>query len=470
MDERSEALRRLPAVGTLVNEPEIAPLIERYGRALVTAAVRDAIGWARRAVQSGGEPSVSARDVERAAAALSRPSLRPVINATGVVVHTNLGRAPLAEAARVAAANVSASYSTLEFDVAAGTRGSRHDHVSGLITSTVGAEDGIAVNNCAGAVLIMLAALCRGREVIVARGELVEIGGGFRVPDVMRESGATLVEVGTTNKVHPFDYEGALSDRTAAILNVHRSNFAMVGFTAQPEMSTLAEIAHKAEVPLLCDLGSGLLASEQALGPAWPMVKDEPRPADVLGMGADLVAFSGDKLLGGPQAGILAGRPELVEKIRRHPLARALRADKLTLAALETTLRLYRDDRTDQIPVVASLSATAETLAARAEAIRAAIEAAAPDITCDVVMGASVVGGGSLPLAELPTSLVLVGGPGAEGRVLLAALRDQEPALIARTVSDRVALDPRTVQDREIADVGRVVAKAHTGLPAGSVY
>lgn len=461
MDEPAglAALRKLPAVGTLLALPELAPLIERHGRALVTDAVRGALERARGRIRAGDPAPVTSQEVVASLAALERPSLRPVLNGTGVLLHTNLGRAPLAEAARAAVAAVAEGYSALELDVERGTRGTRHVHVSSLLADLLGCDGGAAFNNCAGAVLLMLAALCRGREVIVARGELVEIGGGFRVPDVMAESGATLVEVGTTNKVYARDYARAINERTGALLRVHRSNFALVGFTAEPELEELAAVAAEAKVPLLVDLGSGLLADAAALGPAAPLIAREPRPKDVLRRGAELVAFSGDKLLGGPQAGILAGRGALLDRVERHPLARALRADKLSLAALEATLRLYRDGRAQEIPVIRDLATPLEVVAARAEALRQRL-AGRDGLAVEVIEGVSVPGGGSLPLVELPSRLVLVGPPGEPARALAQALRGSDPPLITRMVQDRVAIDPRTLREADIPVVVRLVENA----------
>lgn len=453
------ALRSLPAVTTLLAAPEIEPLIARHGRALVTDAVRVAIDGARQRILSGRDATVSARDVETALSSLGRRSLVRVVNGTGCVLHTNLGRAPLADAAIEAIAAIAGGYSNLELDVGNGRRGDRHAHVSELLVQLLATEDALAFNNCAGAVLVMLAGLCAGREVIVARSQLIEIGGGFRIPDVMKASGATLVEVGTTNKVYEHDYRAALSDRTAAILSVHRSNFAIVGFTTEPTTSALAAVAERANVPLLVDVGSGLLATDAALGEAAATIGVEPRPKDVLAEGADLVAFSGDKLLGGPQAGLLAGRAAAIARVKKHPLARALRADKLTLAGLEATLALYRDDRANEIPTIRDLSAPLVDIAARADGIAAQIRERI-DVAVDVVDGESVPGGGTLPLARLPSRLVLVGPAGEAGRNIAAALRLGETPVITRVVEDRTAIDARTVSNHDVTALGSLVENA----------
>lgn len=447
--EDSRALRALPAVQTLLGSPFVTPLIERHGRSVVTDAIRDALSWARAELKAGRPAAVGPSEVEAALALRLLPPLRRVINGTGVILHTNLGRAPLAEEAQAAIQALAGGYSNLELDLAEGTRGERHAHVAELLQHLTGAEGGLALNNCAGAVLLMLAALCRGKEVIVARGELVEIGGGFRVPEIMAESGATLVEVGTTNKVYAKDYERAITERTGAILVVHRSNFALVGFTHTPALSELATVAQARGLPLLVDLGSGLLARPEDLGPAALQLEDEPRPARLIEAGADVVAFSGDKLLGGPQAGLLIGRAALLERVKKHPLARALRADKLTLAALVSTLQLYRDRRAHRIPAIRMLATPLSALAARAEALAQAIRQRVPELKVEVADGASVPGGGALPLVELPSKRVVLGETGAQGRALAAALRATPVPVITRTHLDRPALDVRTVQEED---------------------
>jgi L-seryl-tRNA(Ser) seleniumtransferase len=461
---RQDALRRLPAVGTLLDSAEVAPLVARFGRTLVLEASRAAIERARRSILAGDDPApVGAEDVEGAALLLSKRALTRVINATGVVLHTNLGRSPLAEPALHAVAEVARGYSNLELELDSGERGSRQTPIQRLASELLGAEGALAVNNCAGAMLLMLAALGRGREVVVSRGELVEIGGGFRVPDVMRESGATLVEVGTTNKVRAADYARAITERTAALLRVHRSNFALVGFVEEPTIEELAELAHRRGVHLWCDVGSGLLAEEADLGPeAARAARDEPRPKALLAAGADLVAFSGDKLLGGPQAGLLAGRRDLIDLLGRHPLFRALRPDKLTLAALEATLRLYRDGRAAELPIVRALAESPPALEARAAELVRAIEARASGLPVEQKAAEALVGGGALPLARLSTWIVLVGPPGDAARALALALRRGDPPVVSRTVEDRVALDVRTLFATEIDELGRLVAVART--------
>ncbi len=461
MDESGTAdrLRRLPAIGALLEAPPQAELLAQYGRPLVTQAVRQAVQAARATINAGHSAQVGPEQIEDALRTLTTPSLRSVINATGVVLHTNMGRARLAPVAMQAAQDVAMSYSSLEMDLTEGGRGDRHAHVDSLLAELLDTEGGLAFNNCAGSTFLMLAALCRGTEVIVARSELVEIGGGFRIPDVLKESGATLVEVGTTNKVYARDYEAAITERTGAILVVHRSNFAIVGFTAQPSLQELKAVSDKASLHLLVDQGSGLFASAADLGAAAPAMAEEPRPKEVLAAGADLVTFSGDKLMGGPQAGLLAGKADLLAKAKKHPLARALRADKMTLAALEATLRLYRSGHAQQIPTIRDLSVDLPTLKQRAKLLGQQLSAASK-LPVDLVNGESLPGGGSLPLCRLPTRVLLVGAPGAQARRLARLLRQGTPSVVTRMVSDRVALDVRTIANNELALVVTAISAA----------
>ena len=367
-----------------------------------------------------------------------RPSLRRVLNATGVLVHTNLGRAPLADAALARVAEVGAGYSNLEYDLEGGERGSRQDHLAGLLQRLTGAEAALVVNNNAAAVLLALAALAEGREVVVSRGELIEIGDGFRIPDVLARSGARLVEVGTTNRTRAADYEAAIGPDTAVLLRVHQSNFRVVGFSEQPRLADLAAIARAHELPLVDDLGSGALVQ----------VGDEPTPAESLRAGADLVCFSGDKLLGGPQAGVVVGRADLVERLRRHPLQRALRADKLTLAALEGTLALALDPRTrDEVPVLRMLHEPIEAVRARAERLASLVGG-------EVEETVARVGGGALPLAELPSAACAV------EEALAEPLRLGEPPVVAVVRDGRTLLDCRTLTDAEVDEVAAMVRAA----------
>jgi L-seryl-tRNA(Ser) seleniumtransferase len=446
-----DTLRALPSVHQVLEQVKVRALINVHGRALVLFAVQRALDEER----TGGtiaQPAARMARVETLVRELRQPRLRPVINATGVVLHTNLGRAPLSATAAQAAALIAGRYSTLEFDPRTGRRGRRHDLVADLLRYLTGAEAAAVVNNCAAAVLLMLTALARGKEVIVGRGELVEIGGGFRMPDVMRLSGARLVEVGTTNRTRAEDFAAAITPKTAAILKVHASNFQVVGFTESVEVDALARVARQHGVLLLHDLGSGSLLDTAAYGLAA-----EPRIQDSLRAGTDLLACSGDKLLGGPQAGLLLGRAQLVDKVMKHPLARALRVDKLTLAALTATLDLYLTQSVAALPIWSMLGASADAIAARALTWqRRLLERG---IEVEVVPGESTVGGGSLPGERLPsTALALTSRPG-RATDLLRRLREHAPPVIGRIDQERVLLDPRTVlPDEDDALLDAVVA------------
>ncbi|MEA2291644.1 MAG: L-seryl-tRNA(Ser) seleniumtransferase [Solirubrobacteraceae bacterium] len=433
MEARDAPLRRLPPVDALAAEVG-AP------RALAVAAARAVLAERRAELAAGadGEADLGAR-ARAWAAARERPGLRRVLNATGVIVHTNLGRAPLPAAARAAVAAVAEGYSNLEWDAATGARGSRHDHVAGLVRELTGADDAMAVNNCAGATLLAAAAL--GGDIAVSRGQLVEIGGGFRIPEVIAQAGARLVEVGTTNRTRRSDYERAIAAGAGAILRVHPSNFRQLGFTQEVDIEALCELG----VPVIDDVGSGVLADE------LQVLAEEPSVRRSVAAGAALVCFSGDKLLGGPQAGILAGRSEAVAAARAHPLARALRLDKLGLAALEATLRLYLDPQRAlrEVPVLAMLTADAGELAARAARLAEAIGDGA-----EVVESVAKVGGGALPLLELPGPVVAVAG---DAEALAARLRAADPPVAARIERDRLLLDPRTLADDEVALVAAAV-------------
>ena len=447
--------RGLPSVDRLLREPGVDALLSAAPRAAVVAAIRDALAAAR--TRRAGPPEDWAVEIRERLAEQRRPGLRPVLNATGVVLHTNLGRAPLAEAAVRAVIAVAAGYSNLELDLDTGTRGSRGDHCRALLRRATGAPDALVVNNAAAALVLALNALALGRHVLISRGELIEIGGSFRIPEIMTRSGAYLREVGTTNRTHVDDYRQALdAGDVGAILTVHRSNFEQRGFVASPEPSALAVLAREAGVPYLYDVGSGLLVD---LAP-WSLTS-EPRVADALASGADLVCFSGDKLLGGPQAGCLVGEASLVARCRQSPLARAFRADKLTLAALGATLGLYEDAETAvrEIPVLRMLTLDATTLARRAETLAAACPS---ELGAELAPGESAVGGGSFPGAVLPTMLVtLDAGPlGPDGLALRLRLGD--PAVVARVAGGRLVLDPRTLPEDAADLVGRALAQALT--------
>ena len=417
-------LRDLPSVDELARQSDDPLAVE---------AARKVVARAREQIQRGEEPGDLGARLQAELTSARAPHLRRVINATGVIVHTNLGRAPLAEAALDRVREIARGYSNLEYDLAAGGRGSRQDHVAGILRRLTGAEAALVVNNNAAAVMLALAALAEGREVLVSRGELIEIGDGFRIPDVLERSGARLREVGTTNRTRAADYEAAIGPETAVLLRVHQSNFRVVGFTAQPSLRELADVAGRHGLPLVDDLGSGALVD----------FGDEPTARASLAAGADLVTFSGDKLLGGPQAGIVVGRAELVEKLRRHPLQRALRADKLTLAALEATLALALD-HPDEIPVLHMLREPAETVRERAERLAGLVGG-------EVEETVGRAGGGALPLTELPSFACAV------EEQLAARLRLGDPAVVGIVRDGRLLLDCRTLTDAEADEVAAAV-------------
>lgn len=447
-----DTLRALPSVHQLLEEEPATGLIRAHGRPLVRLAVQRVLDEERRG-GAKAEPQARWARIEATIRGLRQPRLRPVVNATGVILHTNLGRAPLAAAAAEAAARIAGRYSTLEFDPQTGRRGKRHDLVAQTLSYLTGAQSAAVVNNCAAAVLLMLTALARGKEVMVARGELVEIGGGFRMPEIMRLSGARMVEVGTTNRTRAEDYAAAITAKTVAIMKVHASNFQVVGFTESVELKPLASLARQRHLLLLHDLGSGSLVETAAYGLAA-----EPRIQDSLQSGVDLVAASADKMLGGPQAGLLLGRTELVERVMKHPLARAVRVDKLTIAALTATLDLYLTQSFRELPVWEMMAATPASVASRARAWQSRLSELGAVV--DVAPGESAVGGGSLPGERLPTSLVVITPPRGSAADLLRRLREHEPPVIGRIEQERVLLDPRTVLAGEDDLVVDAVARA----------
>ena len=433
-------LRDLPSVDELARDDRLAS--EPPG--LAVQAARAALARAREEIQAGHDPGDLGERALQELASAREPSLRRVLNATGVIVHTNLGRAPLPAAALERALEVGGSYSNLEYDLDEGARGSRQDHVAAILRRLTGAEGALVVNNNAAAVLLALAALAEGREVLVSRGELIEIGDGFRIPDVLARSGARLREVGTTNRTRAADYERAIGPETAVLLRVHQSNFRVVGFTEQPSVAELAAVAARHGLPLVDDLGSGALSPSNTV-----LLGDEPTAREALAEGADLVCFSGDKLLGGPQAGIVVGRAELVEKLRRHPLQRALRADKLTLAALEGTLGVYLDPEraAREVPVLRMLHEPAEAVRARAERLAKATGG-------EVEETVARVGGGALPLAELPSFACAV------EEELAPALREADPPAVGVIRDGRLLLDCRTLTDAEADETAAAVVAA----------
>ncbi len=446
--------RALPSVGSTLERAAVSALVGRWPRDLVADAVRDVIAAARDgdALPEGDAEWVAT--LETRLASRTRSTLRRAINATGVVLHTNLGRAPLAAVALDAIARVSRGAVTLEYDVATGARGSRHVHCAALLAELTGAEDALVVNNCAGALILALQAFAAGRRTLVSRGELVEIGGSFRIPDVMRASGTTLVEVGTTNRTHLSDYAAALDAATGAIVKVHRSNFAVDGFVAEASVAELTPLAATRGVPVIHDFGSGLMLDLAPYG-----LGGEPTARDAVRDGATLVLMSGDKLFGGPQAGIILGTRDAIAALRTHPLSRALRVDKLTLAALEATLALYREPARAlrEIPTLAMLTASADDIRSRAEAFCAALDDRPGPTPARVASTEATVGGGAFPTARIPSSAVALGG---DVVALERKLRDGATPVIARIADGRLLLDLRGVPRDEDAALLALVQQA----------
>jgi L-seryl-tRNA(Ser) seleniumtransferase len=435
------SLRDLPSVEKLLQQAD--PLIEEYGRPLTLDAIRAALDEIRTRFKSKPEAGLPFEEeiLTQAESRLSRwtaPTLLPVINATGVILHTNLGRAPLSPATIQAMKDVSENYSTLEYDLVKGQRGSRSVHAEAILQKLTGAEAALIVNNNASAVLLILSALANKKRVVISRTQLVEIGGGFRVPDVMRQSGARLVEIGTTNKVRLSDYKEALEESSGLVLRAHRSNFRIIGFTEEPILQEVVDAAHRSGVPVVDDLGSGALLDTAVYGFAH-----EPMVQESLAAGVDLVCFSGDKLLGGPQAGIIIGRKDLIGKIRKHPLARAVRADKTCLAGITATLLHYlKDEATQEIPIWRMMSYSLEQLKSRAEIWRGALGQG------DVISSESTVGGGSLPDESVATCVLALSVKSPDK--FLRKLREANPPVIARVENDTILFDPRTVLDDKL--------------------
>ena len=441
-------LSQLPSIDQIINSPEGLVLVDEFGHQPTVQAARDALGGFRRAFLEKGDPipdleGILGRTREALESELS-PTLLPVINASGVIIHTNLGRAPLSKAARAIVNDVGGGYSTLEFDLTSGGRGSRLIHAESQFKQLLGVEAALVVNNNASAVLLALTALTRGSKVIISRSQLVEIGGGFRIPEVLRHSGTELVEVGTTNKVHLFDYENAYGPETTAVMRAHTSNYSIVGFTSEPDLNEIVTSAHQAGLWFFDDLGSGALLDTSVYG-----LKHEPMVQESLAAGADLVCFSGDKLLGGPQAGIILGKEELIGKLKVHPLARAIRADKMALAGLTATLDHYlKGDAQDRVPVWRMISADLELIRVRGEKWQKTLQRG------ELVKAKSMVGGGSLPGETLPTWALAfdVDHPNK----LLDLCRQHKPPVIGRVEKNQVLFDPRTVDP----DFDEVLVKA----------
>jgi L-seryl-tRNA(Ser) seleniumtransferase len=472
---KSELLRQIPSVDELLRQPRLAALAARVDRELLLEITRAALTdlrarlsaeaddvHGRRTIILPLDPAALQNEIANAVEQILAQSLQPVINATGVILHTNLGRAPLTEAAVEEFRRTATQYSNLEYDLEAGARGKRDVHTAQLLERLTGAEAAIVVNNCAAAVLLVLAALARDGEVLVSRGELIEIGDGFRIPEIMAQSGATLREVGTTNRTRLADYENAVTDKTRVLLRVHPSNFQITGFTDKPSLQELAALAARTNLPLVEDLGSGCLVDLSAHGIVEPLVRHS------IEAGAHIVMFSGDKLLGGPQAGIIAGKRDLVAKIRRHPLFRALRVDKLTIAALEATLSAYLRAAYDEIPTLRMIRLTANDIQHRAENFLRELTAEIPvgesreQIKLDIIDGASLVGGGSTPAQSLPTKLIRIASARHSAAQLEQRLRRAPSGIsvIARVESDRLILDLRTVLSAQESALVQSIAAA----------
>lgn len=459
--DAQERLRRLPKVDDTLKHPLVEAALFAHPRELVVDAVRDSIDAERARILSGveGDADVEAlvadavERIDRAA----RRSLRRVINATGIIVHTNLGRSILSEEATAAVTEVARGYSTLEYEVDTGERGSRHVHCEQLLCKLTGAEAAMAVNNNAAAVMLGLSALARGGEAIVSRGQLVEIGGSFRIPDIMAESGASMVEVGTTNKTHLRDYETAVGAHTRLILKVHSSNFRVVGFTEEVALEELVTLGARHGVPVFEDQGSGVLVDLRRWGLPY-----EPTVSESIAAGAALVSCSGDKLLGGPQAGILVGRGEIIRRLKAHPMARALRLDKMTLAALEVTLRTYLDpDRAaHEIPTLRMLSMPLEEVRERAAALASKIgDECGQYMTIEIADSVARAGGGALPMADIPTAVVAIGPSRASVVEFEERLRLGDPCIVTRIKEDRLLFDPRTLSDEELGIVAKRISE-----------
>lgn len=460
-------LRRIPAVDEILAIPRIQHLLAAYPRWAVVEAVRRVLADHRQRVLRGGitreaaeallAPDAIAQAVADTAREKAGPSFIPVINATGVVLHTNLGRAPLAPAALAAIQATAAGYANLEFDLMTGTRGSRQVHVEALLCALTGAEAAFVVNNNAAAVLLAINTFANGKEIVVSRGQLVEIGDSFRIPDVMVRAGGRLREVGTTNRTYLRDYEEAIGRETAVILRVHRSNFQILGFTADVELSELVALARRHDLLVVDDLGSGALLDLSLLG-----LRKEPLAADAVRAGVDLVTFSGDKLLGGPQAGLLVGRGDLLARARKNPLARTIRIDKLGLAALEATLRLCREPERAlrEIPILRMLGLTAAAIGERAEQLARALRSAIPDAAITIEDETSEVGGGALPLQAIPTRVLALRPARGSAAELEARLRRGRPPVLVRIKEDRILVDLRTVETVDEAGLLQALCEA----------
>lgn len=446
-------LRQLPAISVVLEQEQVKNLTNSYPHTVISDAAGEVVQGVREAILNDNASAVEDLDtivsrVVKRVHEKSRPKLKKVINATGIILHTNLGRAVLSEAAVKAITDIAGNYSNLELDLATGERGTRYSHVEELLCSLTGAEAGLIVNNNAAAVLLVLSSLARGKEVIVSRGQLVEIGGSFRIPDVMAQSGAALVEVGSTNKTHLRDYENAVKDETALLLKVHTSNYKIIGFTSEVSISELVKLGQTRSIPVYEDLGSGVLVDFVKYG-----VIHEPTVRESIKAGADIVTCSGDKLFGGPQAGIIVGRSEIISKIKKNPLTRALRIDKFTLAAMEATLRLYLDEEkaVREIPTLRMITMKRDDILKAAKALADGIKAKCGSYTgVEIEEGFSQVGGGALPEENIPTCLVSLNPSTMSVNSLEARLREMDPPVLSRIQKDRLLFDPRTLLEGDI--------------------
>ncbi|MBI4842988.1 MAG: L-seryl-tRNA(Sec) selenium transferase [Nitrospirae bacterium] len=461
MREKWELLSNIPSVDELLKSPYGLKWLESHPRKSVLKAVRTVLDRKRKEILNGLEPDHSrdilAKEIEEALRHLSSYKLKPVINATGVVIHTNLGRSILSDKAIEHVVTTAQSYSNLEYEIAAGKRGKRYSNIKDIIRELTGAEDAVVVNNNAAAVLICLDTFAKGREVIVSRGELVEIGGSFRIPEVMKASGAILREVGTTNKTHLHDYENALCGNTALLLKVHQSNYRVIGFTEEVTTEKLMNIGREYKIPVVADLGSGCMIDLKRFG-----VHGEPAVQEVVKTGADIITFSGDKLLGGPQAGIIIGKEKFIQKIQKNPLLRALRIDKMTLASLEATFMQYLDEEKalSEIPTLRMMTEPLEAIKKRAKKIFRILKDISGKADISVVPDESQAGGGSLPEINFPTFAVSIKPSNIAVNELEKRLRLGEPAVIARIKDNTLLIDARTVQEREIKGLVSCVIKA----------
>lgn len=462
--QQKELLRSLPGVDQILESIAKEPGYEGLPRSVLTRSIRRVLDELRGSILAS-RTSIDAEQLDRAAvlpliyAEIDRalePKLKSVVNATGIVIHTNLGRSLLAREAVENVARISASYSNLEFDLEAGRRGSRYSIVEEILCEVSGAEAGLVVNNNAGAVLLALDTVARGRKVIVSRGELVEIGGSFRIPDVMAKSGGRLCEVGTTNRTHRHDYENAIDSETALLLKVHKSNYSVVGFTKEVSLGEMVELGRNHGIPVMEDLGSGTFVDFSRYG-----ITKEPTVQESVKAGVDIVTFSGDKLLGGPQAGLIVGKKDFIEKIKKNPINRALRIDKMTLAALESTLRLYRDEKqaVTAVPTLQMMTVPMAVLIRKADILREGLAALAPEhLSIEILDLVSRPGGGSLPLLELPTKCLGIRVKGLSCNTIEHEMRRNRPPIIGRIEEDRFIMDVRTIKDSEISIIEQAFA------------